>query len=136
MGMSLKAILPKPLPTKPAEAQKAIDNLLNAFVVVAQRQMQNYPPWQPWKNPPKTGRRAGGKRTGDYGRGWSSNSVVERKRFAVTIGNPVTYAVYVGGPHEGDPRQAKALAARGWRSVDDAVGPILAELELQGKLHL
>lgn len=131
--MKLTAIIPKRSPVDPKRSQDKIDDLLKAFIVEAQREMSEYPPWRPWKNPPTSGPHAGGRRTGDYGRGWQGSAITKQTQFEATIANPVRYAIYVGGK-KGE--QAGALAARGWQSVSD-VGPrIVAALRSKGKLKI
>lgn len=88
--------------------------------------MQNYPAARPWKNPPKTGLRAGGKRTGNYGRGW--RVVINKDNAKIT--NGVLYAVYVGGSKKQRPGQARALAARGWQSTDDVIPRVKKQVGL------
>lgn len=119
MAIHLEAILPKRYHNAKT-AREALDGLLKLFQVEAQQELQRYPPWRPWKNPPKTGLRAGGKRTGNLGRGWASYRLISGKSIELT--NKTTYGVYVQGPAN---RQARALAARGWQRVDE-VGRVAA----------
>lgn len=116
------AVVPKEL-ISAARGQAAIDKVLATFQVEIQKRMQAYPAAQPWKNPPpKTGLRAGGRRTGTYGRNWASGANVTRDKASVTVENRTPYAAWVGGSKGKRPGQARALAARGWTSVDTA-GP-------------
>lgn len=122
MGIHYTAVLPKRYTTA-ARGQAAIDRVLVAFQVEVQKRMQAYPAAQPWKNPPpKTGLRAGGRRTGTYGRNWAGGANVTKSKDSITVENRTPYAAWVGGSRGGSPGQARALAARGWTSVDDA-GP-------------
>lgn len=88
--------------------------------------MKFYPPIQPWKHGfPKTGPRAGGKRTGLYGKGWDSPLIITP--FSVRLENSVPYARYVGGPNRargGRARQARHLKARGWPSQSDVASTV------------
>lgn len=111
----LKAIVPKrPFNTQGvrADARRALDSYGAAVI----RRMQFYPAWQPWKNPPRSGLRAGGARTGNYGRNWRKRWVGE---YGIEVSNPLSYARYVGGPRNRSPGQARALRARGWPSITD-----------------
>lgn len=80
--------------------------------------MAKYPPAQPWKRrPPKTGPRAGGRRTGNLGRNW-------RGKWAPNYGevsNPVAYAGHVQGYRSGPKgdRQTANMRSRGWQRVDE-----------------
>lgn len=111
--MQYQAIIPKRY-TDAAAAQKKVDELLKRFAVEAQRELQTYPAWRPWKNPPTSGPRAGGKRTGDLGRGWEHYTLVSGH--SVTLENRVSYSPYVQGPKG---TQARALAERGWPQIDE-----------------
>jgi len=114
MAPRLTAIVPRtsPLPRNP---QKGIDKSLAVFAAKAQELLQEYPAWRPWKYPPKTGPHAGGRRTGDYGRGWGPSASVTKTSSSITITNKVRYAEYVGGKG-----QARALGARGWTTITEA----------------
>lgn len=84
--------------------------------------MAQYPSDQAWKSrAPKSGRRAGGQRTGAYGRGWL-DAPIQVSKTSATVVNPVPYAIVVGGSRRQSPGQARVLAARGWPSIQD-VGP-------------
>lgn len=106
-------IVPKQFTSK-ANAKKDIDKLLVMAKEEAFKRLQKYPAWQPWKNPPKSGLRAGGKRTGNLGREWDSYTLKSGDSIAMT--NQTTYGPYVQGTKE---EQAKALAARGWPRIDE-----------------
>lgn len=73
---------------------------------------KQYPPWRPWKNPPKSGPRAGGRRTGDLGRKWESGVKPSGQYIILKIENPVSYAKWVQGK-----KQTKVMKARGWRTL-------------------
>lgn len=111
--MRFEAILPKHTHNSKT-AKKSLDKLLMGFQVQAAQRLQRYPPWRPWVNPPRTGPRAGGKRTGTLGRGWSTFRLESGKQ--ITMENRTTYSPYVQGPKG---QQARALAARGWPRVDE-----------------
>lgn len=116
-----------------AAALAAFKSGLGAFTLEFLRQMQDYPDAQPWRVPtPKSGPRAGGRRTGDYGRGWR---VSGRTTYSVTIINNVPYAVWVGGPTEGDgPKQTANMAGRGWPSMTEAKKSSLDKLKSELKV--
>lgn len=116
MGLKAEAILPSSY-TSSKKAKASIDKLLLTAKEGAMKRLQTYPTWQPWKNPPKTGLRAGGKRTGDLGRNW--NSYTLKSGQSIEMKNEIGYAGYVQGKGSGTPRQAKALAARGWPRIDE-----------------
>ena len=104
------------------DAKKALDKLLLNFQAAAQKELKTYPAWQPWKNPPRTGLRAGGKRTGNLGRGWATYELKSGQ--SITMRNPTKYGPYVQGTSK---EQARALARRGWPRVDE-VGKRAAEV--------
>ena len=127
MGLAFEAIVPKQFHSA-ALAKKALDRFLLNFKGEAQRELQQYPAWQPWKNPPKKGPRAGGKRTGNLGRNWNTYQLVSGQ--SLTMTNPVSYAPYVQGtgpkqPYVRGKSQAKALRARGWPAIDEVAGRAL-----------
>jgi hypothetical protein len=107
--MGIDAIRPKGfvLPDK-----RKIVAELERHGAIMEREAKQYPAWRPWKNPPKTGPRAGGRRTGQLGRGWSRTVSSIGGSVTMTIKNPVSYAPYVQGS-----RQARALAARSWVTI-------------------
>lgn len=113
MGITAEAILPKSY-TSATKGKAALNKLLTTFAAEAQEELKTYPAWRPWKNPPRTGPRAGGKRTGQLGRAWNGYTLVPSR--SITLENKTPYAQYVQGP-KGE--QAKALAARGWSRVDE-----------------
>jgi hypothetical protein len=110
-----------------------LDGLMKDIAIEAQKQLQEYPPWSPWKRPPKTGLRAGGKRTGTLGSGWGSYQLVSGR--SVTLENKTEYAQYVQGRRG---MQTRAMEARGWKRVDDvakdAVKKSVAAFLLRGGL--
>lgn len=120
MALHLVAILPRRYHSYKL-AQESLDGLLKTFQVEAASELQAYPPWRPWKYPPpRTGPRAGGRRTGMLGRNWSTYRLISGK--SITMENKTSYGRYVQGNRN---QQAKALAARGWKRVD-AVGAAAA----------
>lgn len=122
MGISCKPILPSKT-VSAARAQKSLDDLLLNCKEEAMRLLQTYPTWRPWSSrPPLTGPRAGGKRTGTLGRGWGSYTLRSGKQIELT--NATSYAQYVQGNSK--TQQARALARRGWTTVD-VVGPAAAK---------
>lgn len=137
MATGVEVTLPKRFPARALSqgVQDMVDNQLLDLALEFQKNMQYYPPWQPWKNPPpKSGPRAGGARTGNYGRGWGIVTDVKAGgRNSISILNDVTYARYVGGPHG---VQANALASRGWPSLEDVAVDTLAEQIAKGRFTL
>lgn len=126
--ISVKAILPKKVWQANA-GETHINLALRDFAFEFQRVMATYPPAKPWKNPPpKTGPRRGGRRTGNYGRGWTSPPKFSRDR--VVMENNVSYSAWVGGSKKTNPGQARALAARGWISQDDAIKDVRKRVPL------
>lgn len=100
--------------TSGKDAQKSIDKLLLSCKEEAFKRLQKYPAWQAWLNPPRTGLRAGGRRTGTLGRGWSSFTL--KSGDSIQMENPTGYGPYVQGSKK---TQARALARRGWPRVDE-----------------
>jgi hypothetical protein len=115
----IEAILPKKK-LDPANVQRGLNTWLRDFAFEFQREMQEYPAAKPWKNPPRSGLRKGGRRTGTYGKGWTG--APQFTSDSVTIINRVGYAVYVGGAKRKRPGQTRVMAGRQWKSVSD-VGP-------------
>ena len=117
-AITLRPILPKRPPVT-VNAQ-AIRTGLERFAADMVKEMQGYPGWMPWKSrPPKTGPRAGGKRTGILGKGWIYSDL---RPTQVLVTNPVPYAGYVQGYRgrgtKGE-KQTKAMAARSWQNISD-----------------
>lgn len=132
VATGFEAILPKKY-TDAASAQKQLDGLLRSFATIAQAKLQTYPPAQPWKNPPKTGLRAGGKRTGTLGRGWTNYTLVSLK--SVTLQNNTSYGAWVQGPTTGSgPGQTQVMKRRGWPSVTEVGQEAMAEAIAKAKL--
>lgn len=121
--MDFQAYLPKSISRQLAVTR--IDNLLKVFGSKAQKNLQSYPAARPWKNPPRTGLRAGGKRTGGLGRGWGNVTIQSTQ--SVTLTNKTPYAVYVEGPSDKKPGQTSNMAGRGWPSVTKAGKDALEE---------
>lgn len=120
MTVRVVAILPKRR-IDPRAAEAELQRYLRGFAREVEDKMSEYPPARPWRSrPPRTGPRAGGRRTGQYGSGWQGAARLSRS--SVTIVNRVPYASAVGGSRRQVPGQARVLAARGWRSIED-VGP-------------
>lgn len=96
--------------------------ILTDFGAAAHNYLRIYPPWLPWKNPPKTGPRAGGKRTGTLGRNWTQSFVRTARGtgslpsliMSVQVANKTPYASYVQGT-----TQTRVMQARGWSKVND-----------------
>lgn len=134
MTVRVDAIVPtKKLSTAAVLAE--LNRSLKAFATDVKKEMSEYPSARPWQSrTPKSGPRAGGKRTGRYGRGWH-NAEVEFTPYSVTIVNPVPYASAVGGSRSRSPGQAHRLAARGWKSISD-VGPGVAKRHLPDFSHV
>lgn len=110
------------------KAQAAFNKYLHEFADDFQSIMQEYPAARPWSSrPPKRGPRAGGKRTGAYGRGWAAAPSYTKQ--SVTITNSVGYASAVGGARSQSPGQAHWLGERGWNSIED-IGPAVAKRHL------
>jgi hypothetical protein len=86
---------------------------LERYGAIMEREAKQYPAWRAWTStPPKTGPRAGGRRTGQLGRGWSRTVSSIGGSVTMRIQNPVSYAPYVQGS-----RQARAMAARSWVTI-------------------
>lgn len=116
----LTAIVPKGgTAIDSARAKRGIQNVLLTFGFEAQRLLQAYPPAQPWKNPPKSGIRKGGKRTGDLGKNWRIGRPTQTY---IEVRNNTPYGSYVQGPTDKSGKaggQTAVMAARGWPSVTD-----------------
>lgn len=128
--MGFTAILPK-RGIKSAAAKDSLDKFLDLLGKKTVAKVQKYPAAKPWTSPPpKTGPRAGGKRTGNLGRSWTS-SVSSLKD--VTVTNKVSYAPYVQGDKE--TQQTSVMAGRGWLSVTDAAKEALRETKAEAKME-
>ena len=97
-----EAILPSRYHS-PKVAAKALDEVLKAFGVTAQRELKKYPPQQPTTYV----------RTGTLGRNWEAYTLLSGK--SVTLQNTVPYSGWVQGDKS---TQARRMAAKGWRGVD------------------
>lgn len=93
---------------------------LERFARKTTDEVKRYPPWRPWSStPPRTGRRAGGRRTGDLGRSWQykvslggDSGYVEVASDEGRLERP--YARYVQGK-----RQTSVMSGRGWKTIDE-----------------
>lgn len=93
---------------------------LERFARKTTDEVKRYPPARPWNStPPKTGRRAGGRRTGDLGRSWGykislggDSGYVEIESNEGALERP--YARYVQGK-----RQTGVMSGRGWQTIDE-----------------
>lgn len=128
-GLRYTAIIPKKY-TDASRGQGKLDDLLREIAVTARNELQKYPPWRPWKNPPKSGLYAGGKRTGTLRNGWGSYQLQSGR--SVTLENRVPYSPYVQGTSR---TQARAMRARDWQRVDEvadkAVKTAVAKVDLR-----
>lgn len=111
-----KPIVPKISMAQRSKAAVARHNaILRDFATLSSNRLETYPPWRPWKNPPKTGPHAGGRRTGTLGRGWGwreqqRSGVIER----IIFENRTPYASFVQGRN-----QTRHMAARQWPKITD-----------------
>lgn len=122
MAFHIDAKVPRKGPS-PANGKRFIDTFLLSAGAGMQKEMSWYPVARPWKSPPpKHGLRAGGRRTGNYGRNWR---ITAKDPESITISNPISYAPYVGGSRRASPGQARSMEARNWRSVDDVIPRVL-----------
>ncbi len=117
------AIIPKHRVIDVTSFVKDIDRELAVnFAGAVIRDMSAYPPVLPWAHGfPQSGPRKGGRRTGRYGRGWRLRG--HRRGTLVEVTDPVTYAVFVGGPTTGirGQRQARFQGRRGWPSITTVI---------------
>lgn len=116
--MTIIPIRPKRDPFDANRQQAAVTKYLRSFASDFVRDISHYPPAQPWRHPPpRTGPRAGGRRTGTLGRNWSTQ--IRFTADSVTITNPTPYGIYVQGNPKGPPRrrQTPNMQARGWPNV-------------------
>lgn len=115
MPLGLRAIRPKRFEVIDPRAVVAdLEKTNRQYLLDVGEEMAYYPPQRPTKY----------KRTGDYGRGWSSPGAVRASASEATLVNRVPYAVYVGGPwpqsrHEKGQRQTKVMHGKGWKSISD-----------------
>lgn len=130
-GVTWKAIVPRNR-FSPSLARSNAEAVLGKFATYALKDMKDYPAAQPWRRtPPRTGPRAGGRRTGAYGRGWTQGA---RDYRSVTVENPVGYATYVGGSKRTRPGQTANMASRNWPSISDVGEKAMARAVLAVKL--
>lgn len=117
-GLRLVKIIPKSLPLDPVWAQAQLDDALTTFAGAMVRDMASYPAAQPWTSrPPRTGPRAGGRRTGALGRNWRITNHARGR--LIEVANPIEYAPYVQGPPNAvkGQRQTAVMASRGWQTI-------------------
>ncbi len=98
-----------------------IDREVRDYIVAMSGRMATYPPARPWTSrPPKSGPRAGGRRTGTLGRSWQLGMAFRRLGpGAAELVNRVPYAVWVQGPRGRRPGQTAVMASRGWQNIRD-----------------
>lgn len=113
-SIQVTAIVPK----KKINAARVPGDLraeLDRLALSIEGDMRKYPAAMPWKNPPpRYGPRAGGRRTGMYGKSWHVSNPSEWVR---RVSNEISYGVYVGGPTDKRPGQTAVMRARNWPSV-------------------
>ena len=117
-AIRLNKIIPKSLPLDPEWATRMLDGELTTYAGNMVRGMALYPPALPWTSrPPRTGPRAGGRRTGGLGRNWRISQ--HRRAALIEVANPTDYAGFVQGPPRGRKgyRQTAVMAARGWQTI-------------------
>lgn len=107
--MSFKAIKPDQFPEPDRRFVEAELDRLGRQVSAETKQ---YPPWRPWKNPPKTGRHKGGRRTGDLGKSWVYKVTTGGTLVLIIESRGVRYARWVQGRD-----QTRVMSGRGWRTV-------------------
>lgn len=73
---------------------------------------KQYPPWRPWKRPPKSGPHKGGRRTGALGKSWRYQVQSGNRIVLIVESQGVRYARYVQGRN-----QTKVMRGRGWQTV-------------------
>lgn len=124
LGVTFTPLVPK----RPVVDLK-VPNRVNAVMrqgggdLVALR--KTYPPAIPWKNPPKSGIRKGGKRLGGAG-GLSSGWQVKFGRGSFDVWNPIRYAGYVQGfrtARKGK-RQTAVMRVRNWKTFDQDIATL------------
>lgn len=121
----------------PVRAKAEIEASLKRWSLEFMTRMQDYPPALPWTSPPpKTGLRAGGRRTQTYGDGWGSKAQIVQEEFKITVRNLVEYAAWVGGYRDMYPGQAHFMEARGWPSVQDVSQKVLEDLRLSNQFRV
>ncbi len=116
LGVTFIPLKPK-RPVVDLQVPNRVDRVMRQGGGDLVRERRTYPPARPWKSrPPKTGPRAGGRRTGQLARGWA----VRFGRGFFDVWNPVAYAGYVQGFRKGQKgkRQTKVMKSRGWRNFD------------------
>lgn len=75
--------------------------------------VKRYPPWRPWKNPPKSGPHKGGRRTGALGRSWRYTVQAGGNRLVLTVNSQgVRYARWVQGRD-----QTVVMSGRDWKTI-------------------
>lgn len=108
----IEAIIPSRY-TSADKGKESLDTLLKTYGEKMEKKLKEYPAAQPWKGPtPKSGPRAGGRRTGNLGRSWKSTV---QSGQSVTVESNVPYASYV----QGSPGQTGNMKARGWKTTKD-----------------
>lgn len=109
MPVALKVSIPNKILSS-QKFQERADALLVEIGAKTLNDLKKYPPAQPWKSkPPKTGLRAGGKRTGTLGRNWSMSKSVSG---SVEVMNETPYADWVQGEH-----QTHVMSQRNWKKA-------------------
>lgn len=115
-AMRLEPIIPRHT-TSSKVAALGLRAVLEAFAFEAQRELKTYPPARPWKRPPTSGIRKGGRRTGTLGKNWRLG---RRGLDSIEVVNNTPYGSYVQGPTGKSGKaggQTAVMADRGWPSV-------------------
>ncbi len=138
LGIKIEPIVPKK-PVIDMKYVRRVDTVMRQSGGDLAGVMRQYPPRLPWKKKPdgspgepKTGLRAGGRRTGNLGLNWN----LRNGRGFYEVFNTVAYAGFVQGFLTGKKgkRQTEVMRRRNWRNLT-AVSKT-EEARLNGKLRL
>lgn len=120
--MSIKAIKPSGFKIPDRAFVKAELDRLGRQVTA---QTKAYPAARPWKNPPpKTGPRAGGRRTGALGKSWDYRVTGDSTIVLRVNSTGVRYARYVQGRD-----QTRVMRDRSWLTVQENFAKYYVEAE-------
>lgn len=124
MPLRLQAVVPKRAPIASGIhvlLQQALGPVGFQGAVISD--LSDYPAARPWKSrPPRTGPRAGGRRTGTLGRNWRPRGPrLTARGLVAEAANDTEYGIHVEGPPRGPARrrQTKVMRDRGWPNVTD-----------------
>lgn len=107
MPLGLRSIRANPKVIDTTRVLRGLEKANTAYGQSIQRRMQRYPAQKPTTYV----------RTGDLGRGWTAPGSLKVTPYEMILVNRVGYSVWVQGPNDKAPGQARVMKGKGWQSL-------------------